>query len=313
MSTTIVYAGRARREGTEILIEAASQDNNVFPKPHKRFGQSSSDFSTYRRFEETDVEGLAQWVEGLASSYSGDCITERGKHYTGPAAYKLWATRIKKGTGIVLRAPRLSEIVWGNVPSDISGSDRAPRNTRRFEKGQSISHAEAYALVEAGVTFRVNCTPTRYAGEPYPVRLGFIAGGELYYFVRRSHRRGRSLDSSLTLTLLHGIEPDKGALPLIPAVTLPGIEKEIELARVLRDDLFVMMEGTEGRVLRGPAGNHEIGKPNEWSSRGLPTVFADGDAQTMLARLNQVVPELAWKAVSLREYAAQLMTHAIAA
>jgi hypothetical protein len=68
-------------------------------------------------------ERLAEYIEDVAADYDGETIPifgEPSRCLDGPAAYKLWARRLKRATGITLRKPRLSR-VCGGLPKDLIG------------------------------------------------------------------------------------------------------------------------------------------------------------------------------------------------
>jgi len=69
-----------------------------------------------------DHERIARFIESLAALHGFDSCpyyTERSKRYDPLAAYHLWAKRLKRAAGIVLRKPRLSVIYENHIPRDI--------------------------------------------------------------------------------------------------------------------------------------------------------------------------------------------------
>jgi len=69
-------------------------------------------------------ERVAEYIEDVAADYDGETIPifgEPSRRLDGPAAYKLWARRLKRATGIALRKPRISRICGGGLPKDILG------------------------------------------------------------------------------------------------------------------------------------------------------------------------------------------------
>jgi len=309
MSTMIIYAAEVVRRGSSVVFRVASRDSNCFPAPGKNYGKGEGDFSDYAPVPEGDIAGLVEKVESLARGYDGRCITERGKFYNGPAAYKLWATRIKRGTGVVIPKLANSAVFYDGMPPDISG-----KKTFQFSpvpKGATLTIAQAAALIEGGVRFEAMCK-SPFNPEPFRVRLGFVSGGELYYYRRGSHKYGRSVPRDSTFTTLAALAPEACAFgAMIPAISDMKTVDEVIASR--REDVFVLISSDE-RLVSGEAPYHElISIARMGIFDKVPSVYGRADAEKMLARLNQFASNLQWSIESLLGLAQRRAAHDISA
>ena len=305
----IIYAAEVVRRGSSVVFRVASRDSNCFPAPGKNFGKGEDDFSDYAPVPEGDIAGLVEKVESLARGYDGRCITERGKFYNGPAAYKLWATRIKRGTGIVIPKLKNSAVFYDGMPPDISG-----KKTFQFApipKGATLTIAQIVTLVEGGVRFEVRCKG-RFNPTPFRIRLGFMSCWELYYYRRRSRKCGYRVPQDGTFTTLAALAPETcpfGAM--IPAISDMKTVDEVLASR--REEAFVLVSSDE-RLVAGDAPYHELTSIARMG-RGdkVPSVYGRGDAEKMLARLNQFASNLQWSIESLLGLAQRRAANDIAA
>ena len=317
MSYSIIYAGRVRIQDNKVLFQTASQDNNVCPQPGKGFGTRDKDFYTHTNtFRVDDHEGIAQYAESLARSYDGGCMKERSRYHDGPAAYKLWATRVKKGTGIVLRKPRLSEVFYNHVPANITGR---PCKVTPIAKGSVIAYEKARELIEAGVRFQASFTNGGYISTGDCVRFGFISKGDQVCFYKpRSARRGYPIGPNTVITLSEDIGPDTSYGDVVPVETVAGIENGDDLRFCLRTDVFVIVD-QKMKILCGMKGSET--KPHEHAlmsfaniySWYLPSFFNRENAGLMVERMTKFMPERKWQAITLAQLAAHVLGLALAA
>ena len=336
MSHEIIRKGRVKVEAGKVLFQIAAHSNNIAPYPGPDFGKSERDFFTIRDQPEIeDHEAIARCIEGIAQSYDGGCLTERGREHDGPAAYKLWATRVKKGTGITLRPFRLSEVLYGGVPKTISGVPAKP-GIPTIPKGTVLSREKAMELVEAGAQFTAALSdPHNYSCNASKVRFGFITqDGGLCFYKPRSNRRGLRVAWDTTITLLEDIGANTTYGDVVPLESIAGVETVEHLCQHPRQDLFVVVDQDidgetedEPRVLGAETYNlsayseseriqrvrrHELNRISNlrWN---LPSLFTRENADLMLDRMNKAMPERNWQAITVARLAAGLIGLALAA
>ena len=346
MSFQIVRRARVKVQDGKVLFQIASYDIGDPPYPGPDFGKRDEDFGTLEEVPLDDHEGIAKFAEFLAGEYDSGQCQEAYREHDGLCAYKLWANRVKRGTGITLRKPRLSEVLGRGVPQNISG---VPGKVPFIPKGTVISREKAKELIEAGERFTASVS-TPYCPDlnAAKVRFGFIRDDEVCFFKSRCRRRGYCVEADTTITLLEDIGPDTTYGDVVPMETIAGVESTNDLCAHLRQDLFVIVDRDldgesedEPRVLG--AETHNLAAHKEprtgmrfsavseserirqvrqhkliWisslsdSTWDLPSLFTCENAERMLDRMNRFMPERNWHSITLARLAASLIAIAIA-
>ena len=288
MSTSIVYVGRARVDKGEVVLEVAAAASNVRPMPGKEFGRRDSDFYEWGRFAIGDLEGMASGAESFARDYDGRCINERYREYAGDAAYWLWAGRIKRVCGVELREPRLSRVFWDGVPGDVTGRGQS----LQIGVGERFGYERGCEIVRAGVSLRVKVRD----GVERVGRLGFFnkGDGELCYYTAGSKRRGYVAGERCTFVSLENSRGSRWGdfIGIVPVVgkTIGDVCRDVDGFVVRADDSLFLF------------GRHEDHRLAKLAPRqGVPTVFTGVDGERVLSRLGSLIPEYAWRLVSLSE------------
>ena len=303
MSTTIIYRARciideAVPAGNVVLVQAASQDNNLHPNSGShRASAVQKAMYTFQTLDTHDLEGAAEYFEKLARDYDGCCIREgaiRGDSGVlgGFRAYQLWSNRFAKATGIQLREPRLDHVTWGGLPDYLFSK---PKPRVELKKGDDISVDKARELVQNNHQIRV-LYPQYGSGQEMELRLGFISSaGDTCVYSPKSRRRGYQVTRPLKAA--HSYDSWEGK---------PGIQhaQEVICTVTQRDEDptgFYVSGHTDGKfgylALRG-------GKQNfEWSTTpryydSLAGFKDQADAQRALDVINKVLPDAGAKMVT---------------
>ncbi len=306
MSTTIVYRARCIIDeedsaGSQVLVQAASQDNNLRPMEGSHRDAAGKKMHTFRRLSTHNLEEAAEYFEGLARDYDGQGIREGAIEgdsglMNGPRAYSLWANRFARATGIPLREPRLDHVFWGGLPPYLFTK---PHPRMELKKGDPITLDEAKKLIDGSHTIRVLVTTSgTYASGERELRLGFLSNGNPCVYAPGARRKGYMLTG-----------PVKAAHTYDSWANRPGIEHAQDVISTVtqRDEdptgFYVSghADGKFGYLAR--RGGQQM---YEWSAspqhyEPLAGFKSQADAQRAIDIINKVLPDAGAKMLTAAE------------
>jgi hypothetical protein len=166
------------------------------------------------------------------------------------------------------------------------------------------------------VQFQASFTNGGYIQTGGNVQFGFLSNENdaVCFYKPGSTKRGYPLSRQAVITLTEDIGPDNTYGDVIPLETVAGIVKPEDLRACLRADVFVIVD----QNIRVLCGSKDCEREHALMSFDnlywyLPSFFNCENADRMVGRMTQYMPERQWQAIPLAELAAYLLGLALAA
>jgi hypothetical protein len=286
MSYDIIYQSRARIDENGLLVlEVKSYSNNVRPYPTASEKRTAEFFPLNAKFNTTDAEGIACYLESLAHSYAGGGLREGYRSVGGVEAYRLWSKRIKRVLPhLTIRPPRASKLVWGFSSPFKGEKNHIPAvnagDALSVELAQALTTADVFPALQKGEgTFPSSLSPAKYY-------LAFVKDGEIYVAKRPGARRGWMARSPVL------------AKPLLARPARSAI-------KMVEDGTHAIRCSRAGEVVCFLTDQHEAYSPLYLSQAGRSynkiCYFNQDGAALAQERLNQSFPDARWEAVTRHE------------
>jgi len=261
-------------------------------------------FREIKRILARDVEAISVFVEAIALSCADGSIKEKGRpDITGLEAYRLWAARVKKGTGIVVRSPRFTKIFYGGIPRDLFGTEET--GLPNIKKDQVLDYATVFSVCTARAGLRVEIF-SQYGRRRG--KLGFISkNGAPCYYSRGSVNQGYMVGVDDKVTALESrLNSSSGER----IETLYGPVSKVEHLAMETNPGSYAIASSDDRYIFGTTGHNTLEKLS--LSGQSPALYREDHAKCALELLRAHVTECEWRMVSFEELKAQVIADLIA-